>query len=98
MRAFAPGGRRGILVAAALYALFLLSAPFEHHDLSCELKTPQHCTACISSIVSSNPDVPVTAGAWSLADAGRTVPVDVQAESILLGVRTTGRSPPPPVA
>jgi hypothetical protein len=87
-------GRRSVMVAATLYAVFLLCAPFEHHDLSCELKTPQHCTACASSVLSSNPDLPSVAGIWHLAFAGSAVPVDIRAESILLGVRTTGRSPP----
>ena len=89
-----PGGRRPVVVAAVLYAVFVFCAPFEHHDLSCELKTPQHCTACISSVLSSNPDLPAASLASQLADAGRAVPVDVRAESILLAVRTTGRSPP----
>jgi hypothetical protein len=88
------GGRRLVMVAATLYAIFLLCAPFEHHDLSCELKTPQHCTACTSSVLSSNPDLPIAAGIWHLADAGSAIVVDVRAESILLAVRSTGRSPP----
>jgi hypothetical protein len=91
---FGPGGRRPVMVAAVLYAVFVFCAPFEHHDLSCELKTPQHCTACISSVVSSNPDLPAASMTSHLADAGRAVPVDVHVESILLAVRTTGRSPP----
>src|SRR5581483_2031087 len=32
----------------AIYVLFLLIGPFLHHDLACELKTPQHCTVCCS--------------------------------------------------
>jgi hypothetical protein len=88
------GGRRWVMVAATCYAVFLLCAPFEHHDLSCELKTPQHCTACTSSVLSPNPDLPSATGVSHLSDAGSAVPLDVRAESILLGVRTTGRSPP----
>jgi hypothetical protein len=95
-KALRRGGRRLVMVAATCYAIFLLCAPFEHHDLSCELKTPQHCTACTSSVLSSNPDVlPSSPGVSHLSDAGSAVPLDVRAESILLGVRTTGRSPPP---
>jgi len=93
-KALRRGGRRLVMVAATCYAIFLLCAPFEHHDLSCELKTPQHCTACTSSVLSSNPDLPSAPGVSHLADAGSAVSVDVRAESILLGVRTTGRSPP----
>jgi len=81
-------------VGIVLYATFLCAAPFEHHDLSCELKTPQHCTACTSSVLSSSPDTPAVAGEWNLIDAGRAVTLDVRAESLLLAVRTPGRSPP----
>ena len=70
LKALGRRGRRSVMVAATLYAVFLLCAPFEHHDLSCELKTPQHCTACTSSVLSSNPDLPSVTGIWHLADAG----------------------------
>ena len=78
----------------ALYTIFVCVAPFEHHDLSCELKTPQHCTACTSSIVSSNPDTPAIADASFLVDAGQAISTDVRLESLLLSDRSTGRSPP----
>lgn len=78
----------------ALYAIFLCAAPFEHHDLSCELKTPQHCTSCTSSVLSSSPDVLSVADDSNLIDAGRAVVSDVRAASLLLAVRSTGRSPP----
>lgn len=80
--------------AAAVYALVVCVAAFEHHDLDCELKTPQHCTACTVSVLSANPDTPAVAGAWHLVEAGRTVAADVRAESLLLADRSTGRSPP----
>jgi hypothetical protein len=78
----------------ALYAIFLCAAPFEHHDLSCELKTPQHCTACTSSVLSSSPDTLAVPGEWNLIDAGRAFTLDARADTLLLAVRTTGRSPP----
>lgn len=86
--------RRLAFAGMALYALFLLTAPFEHHDLSCELKTPQHCTACTSSVIGSDPNPAVTVGIWHLADAGSAVSDDITFQGILLSVRTTGRSPP----
>lgn len=79
----------------ALYAIFLCAAPFEHHDLACELKTPQHCTACTSSVLSSSPDTPALPGESNLLDAGSAVILDARAESLLFDVRTPGRSPPP---
>ena len=82
------------VVGVAIYALFLVTAPFEHHDLLCHLKTPSHCTACTSSVVSADPNTPFLVGAADLADAGRTLALQVVADGFLFAVRTTGRSPP----
>ena len=41
--------RRFALLGVVLHTLFVAAAPFEHHDLICHLKTPQHCTSCTSS-------------------------------------------------
>jgi hypothetical protein len=81
-------------VGGTLYALFLIVAPYEHHDLVCHLKTPLHCTSCSSSLVGADPHTPALVGAWDLADAGRAVAVQPIADSVLLPVRSTGRSPP----
>ena len=78
----------------ALYAVFLVASPFEHHDLSCELKTPQHCTACTSSVVGSDPVAPATLNSSRLADAGTAVSVLVLSDGVLLSAHSTGRSPP----
>jgi hypothetical protein len=86
--------RRLVSIGMALYAVFLITIPFEHHDLSCELKTPQHCTACTSSVVGSDPNPPTTLDVWALVDAGSAVLDEIVFREILLGVRTTGRSPP----
>jgi hypothetical protein len=92
-------GRRRIsgrlaLVGMASYALFLVASPFEHHDLSCELKTPQHCTSCTSTQLGSDTHVALAPGAAQLADAGRAASFVVLDEGTLLVVRSTGRSPP----
>ena len=47
--------RRLALAGLAIYAVFLVASPFEHHDLLCHLKTPQHCTSCASSQLGSDP-------------------------------------------
>ena len=86
--------RRLALVGLAIYAVFLVASPFEHHDLLCHLKTPQHCTSCSSSQLGSDPHTPLILGAWHLADAGRAVSFQFLAEGTLLAVRSTGRSPP----
>ena len=81
-------------VGGAIYALFLITAPFQHHDILCHLKTPLHCTSCTSSLVGSDPHTLAIFGAWNLADAGRAVPFQLLAAGVLLPVRSTGRSPP----
>jgi len=81
-------------VGIALYATFLVVAPFEHHDLVCHLKNPIHCTSCSSSLPGSDPNAPDVLGASSLSDAGRAVAIHVLADDTLLSVRSTGRSPP----
>jgi hypothetical protein len=86
--------RRLALVGMAIYAVFLVASPFEHHDLSCELKTPQHCTSCTSTQLGSDTHVALAPGAAQLADAGRAASFVVLDEGTLLVVRSTGRSPP----
>lgn len=78
----------------AIYAVFLVASPFEHHDLSCELKTPQHCTSCASTQLGSDTRIVLAPGAAQLADAGRAAAVVLLDEGTLLAVRSTGRSPP----
>jgi hypothetical protein len=86
--------RRLALVGMAIYAIFLIASPFEHHDLSCELKTPQHCTSCTSTQLGSDTHVLHAPGAAQLADAGRADAFIVLDEGTLLVLRSTGRSPP----
>jgi hypothetical protein len=81
-------------VGIAFYAVFLVLAPFEHHDLLCHLKTPQHCTSCSSSLLGSSPRNLSIFGAWHLADAGSAERFRPRIKSTLLAVRSTGRSPP----
>src|SRR3977135_353236 len=86
--------RRLALVGMAIYALFLVASPFEHHDLSCELKTPQHCTSCSATQLGSDTQIVLAPGAAQLADAGVASSFVVLDEGTLLAVRSTGRSPP----
>jgi len=85
--------RRMALIGAALYAVVLLMAPFEHHDLVCHIKTPQHCTSCSASLVGSDPHAPAILQP-QLSDAGRAMACLTLAESALFAVRSPGRSPP----
>jgi hypothetical protein len=82
------------LAGVALYAAFLLVASFEHHDLLCHLKNPQHCTACTANQLGTDPDSPSVVGAWQLSDAGCAIAFQPLAEGVLLAHQSTGRSPP----
>ena len=82
------------LVGLALYTVLLIAVAFEHHDLSCELRTPQHCTSCASSHLGSDPYPSASLGVWHLDDANRAISTQLIADSILLSTQSTGRSPP----
>ena len=86
--------RRLVLAGLALFAAVLVLSPFEHHDLACHLKTPQHCTSCSSSQLGSHVAPLGAPGAARLVDAGAARSVDVLLEGALLAVRSNGRSPP----
>lgn len=87
--------RRVTALALALYAVFLVTAQFEHHDLACHLKTPQHCASCASSLPSSDPHALVPFDTCNLADAGRLVVFQSLSEGALFAIQSSGRSPPP---
>ena len=81
-------------LGVALYAAVLVLAPFTHHDLSCHLKDTQHCTACTSNQVGTDPVALVTPRFRPLTDAGQVVLAYSVAEDVLLVTSSTGRSPP----
>ena len=83
------------LLGAVLHTLFLATVDFEHHDLLCHFKTPQHCTSCALSPPGSEPRTMAPPGACCLTDAGRIVALHIASDSVLLPVRTRDRSPPP---
>jgi hypothetical protein len=86
--------RRLATLAVALYAICLVVAQFEHHDLICHLKTPQHCTSCTSTPLGTTAAAPVSLGASRLSDVGSASQIQVLAESVLLVSSSSGRSPP----
>ena len=91
------GGRRSLTIVATLfYVLVLAVSSFEHHDLVCHLKSPQHCTACTASQLGADPPAPATDATSSFNDAGRAMAMHGDAIGILLTARSTGRSPPSP--
>lgn len=81
-------------LGVVVYAVILMAGAFEHHELLCELKTPQHCTACAANQLGSDPPTPTLPGRRQLTDAGRAVSIDLDADGTVLTTRRTGRSPP----
>jgi hypothetical protein len=81
-------------VGLALYAVVVMALSFEHHDLVCHLKTPQHCTSCASSQLGSDPHALSMPGAARLTDAGSAIAPEATFEGAVLTTRSTGRSPP----
>ena len=86
--------RRFAVLAAAMYALVVLISAYEHHDLLCHLRNPEHCTACSAAQLGSDPQALTAPRAAELPDAGRALTLHVTTDGALLVVRSTGRSPP----
>src|SRR5215203_5469063 len=86
--------RRYGCFALGLFAIFLVTAQFEHHDIACHLKTPQHCSACASSPVGADPKPPASFHRIVLADAGGTASDALLLSGSVLPARSSGRSPP----
>jgi hypothetical protein len=86
--------RRTTRLGILLHVLIVLTAPFEHHDLLCHLKTPTHCTACVSSPLAASPRPIEVVGAWSLHDAGSAVEGRPALHAVVLTTSSGERSPP----
>jgi hypothetical protein len=86
--------RRLTLLGVVLHAAVLAAAPFEHHDLVCHLKTPQHCSSCTSSPVGAGSVRAPAPAAGHLVEAGSAVSLEATPESAVFAPRTVGRSPP----
>ena len=86
--------RRLACLALGLFAVCLATAELEHHDIVCHLKTPQHCSACASSPLGSDPSSPASFNRIVLADAGDTVSCTPLLRGTVLPSRSSGRSPP----
>jgi hypothetical protein len=86
--------QRYAFFGAALYVFVLLASPFEHHELACRDPNPLHCPSCASHQLGSDPQPVIAPGACHLTDAGQAVSILVVPQSVILSVRTTGRSPP----
>ena len=86
--------RRLTWLGTVVYSLFLILVQFEHHDIVCHLRNPQHCTACVSSQLGSDPQALTAPLVSPLTDAGQAISTLDLTPSELVAVATTGRSPP----
>ena len=93
-RSVSRGIRRFAWLAIALFAIVLVTEQLEHHDIACHLKNPQHCNACASSPLGSDPHTLITAQHIVLADAGGAVCAARPLAGTVLPSRSSGRSPP----
>jgi hypothetical protein len=90
--------RRSTLVGLLLHVGVLAAAPFEHHDLACHLKTPQHCSSCTFSPLGASASAAPVPAASHLVDAGTAAPLDSFALYVVYTPCIAGRSPPPAVS
>ena len=93
-RSVSRGIRRFAWMAIALFAIVLVTEQVEHHDILCHLKTPQHCSACASSPLGSDPHALGATQHIVLADAGGAVCAARPLAGTVLPSRSSGRSPP----
>ena len=82
-------------LAVAFYALVLLGAAFQHHDLACHLKSTTHCTSCTLTLSAAGGiDGGAAPPSVSLADAGQLSREQVRVVVTPVLVVTNDRSPP----
>jgi hypothetical protein len=77
-----------------LYLLVVAASPILRHDSSCDLKSPGHCTACLSSPVAPCVENGDSLAADRLPQAERVEAVVVVAPRPILAFDGAGRSPP----
>jgi hypothetical protein len=90
-------GRGGGFFAKALLTIYIVGAallPLSHHDVICHVKSPTHCTTCLTSV--SGEATPHTASfdVWALADAGCATMSERGALRSAHLSSPTGRAPP----
>ena len=87
-------GRTWLLTLLAVYAVLLAANPLLHHDVSCHLKSPTHCTSCTASPWASRIESGVPLVSEPLPDAGRVVAAGPTSVRVAFRLAPAGRSPP----
>ena len=89
--------RGGGFLAKVLLAIYIVSAalvPLSHHDVSCHLKTPSHCTTCLTTLSGEVEPHAASLDVWTLADAGRADVSERGAVDSAYVCSASGRAPP----
>jgi hypothetical protein len=81
-------------VVLTIYVVSIALLPLSHHDVICHLKSPNHCTTCLTTLSGEATPHAASIGVWTMADAGRAdVTERGSAQSAVL-TAASGRAPP----
>jgi hypothetical protein len=90
-------GRRGGFLVKALLTIYIVGAallPLSHHDVVCHLKSPTHCTTCLTSLSGEATTHATLLDVWRMADAGRATTSERRSLRSADLSSHTGRAPP----
>ena len=84
-------------LAKVLLTIYIVGAallPLSHHDVVCHIKSPNHCTTCLTSLSGEATPHSASLDVWAMADAGRAAPIERGALRSAHFSSPTGRAPP----
>ena len=90
-------GRGGGLLARTLLTIYIASAallPLSHHDVVCHVKSPTHCTTCLTSVSGEATPHSTALDVWAMAYAGRAMTSERGSLRSAYTSSHTGRAPP----
>jgi hypothetical protein len=90
-------GRCGGFLAKALLTIYIASAallPLSHHDIVCHLKSPNHCTTCLTTGSGEAAPDAASLDVWTMADVGRATTIERDPVQSAYVSSACGRAPP----
>jgi len=90
-------GRGGGSLAKVLLTVYIVSVallPLSHHDVICHLKSPTHCTTCLTSLSGEAAPHTVPLDVWRMTDAGRAMMSERGGVPSVNVSSSSGRAPP----
>jgi hypothetical protein len=85
------------LLVKALVTMYIVGAallPLSHHDVVCHLKSPTHCTTCLTTMSGEAAPHVASLDVWRLVDAGHTTAAERGSLRSAHISSPTGRAPP----